>query len=148
MIWGLMAFLCLSVPENIHKMVRRGGPDKVGVDEEQEKYPALELDDLCKSSKNPKCEPIVDRYCEKSCSPRLCGKRGSIRSMCRLICEAEDLVPECLKRGPTQFKKKKKWNSNVQPYLNNPLPLNVQPGPFGQDYLNQSSLFPHGDLSR
>ena len=142
MIWGIMASLSICVPENIHKMIRRGGPDKVGVDEQQEKYPALELDDLCQNTKNPKCEPIVDRYCEKSCSPKLCGRHGSIRSMCRLVCEAEDLVPECLKMGPTQFKKKKKWNPPTQPYPNPPLPLNIQPVPFGQNYLNQSSVFP------
>lgn len=99
MIWALLASLGVSVSKPIKEMVRHGGPDKVAPDEQPARYPALDLEDLCKQSKNPKCEAIVDSFCTKSCHAALCAQYGSIRGMCRLMCEAEDLVPECAKMG-------------------------------------------------
>lgn len=98
-IWVLLISIGLSVSKPVKEMVRHGGPDKVAPDEQPERYPALDLEDLCKQSKNPKCEAIVDSFCMKSCIAKLCAKHGSIRAMCRLMCEAEDLLPQCSQMG-------------------------------------------------
>jgi hypothetical protein len=68
------------------------------------KYEAIAAEDLCRASDNPKCEEILDDFCDsnKACSRESCGVYGSIRGMCRLLCEAEGLSPECLKMGPTK----------------------------------------------
>lgn len=100
MIWAIMVCVVLSVSKPVHKMTPHGGPDKVAADEQPSKYPALDLEDLCKQSKNPKCEVIVDDFCTKSCLAKLCEKYGSIRAMCRLMCEAEDLLPQCSRMSP------------------------------------------------
>ena len=67
------------------------------------KYEAIAAEDLCRASDNPKCEEILDDFCDskKACNPEFCSGHGSIRGMCRLVCEAEGLSPECLKMGPT-----------------------------------------------
>jgi hypothetical protein len=108
LIW--MVFITLGsaqVPKNFGKVENKS--DKVAADEEQSQYPAFDLEDLCKQSKNPKCEAIVDRFCLKSCSAALCAHHGSIRGMCRLMCEAEDLPPQCLKMGPSKGTENKPW---------------------------------------
>lgn len=95
MIWALLAPNGFSVSKPAKEMFARGEPDIVAPDEQPAKYPALDLEDLCKHAKNPKCEAIVDSFCIKSCNAKLCSKYGSIRGMCRLMCEAEDLLPQC-----------------------------------------------------
>ena len=122
MIWAMAVCIGLSVSKPVHKMVTRGGPDKIAVDEQPSRYPALDLEDLCKQSKNPKCEPIVDDFCGKSCVAELCSKYGSIRGMCRLMCEAEDLLPECSKMGPSGANNSIPQNQLMYPYQNQ-LPL-------------------------
>ena len=96
-----------QVPKNFGKVENKS--DKVAADEEQSRYPALDLEDLCKQAKNPKCEAIVDGFCLKSCNAALCAQHGSIRGMCRLMCEAEDLPPQCLKMGPSKRSEDKPW---------------------------------------
>jgi hypothetical protein len=100
MIWALLTPNVFSVSKPAKDMFARGGPDIVAPDEQPAKYPALDLEDLCKHAKNPKCEAIVDSFCIKSCNAKLCSKYGSIRGMCRLMCEAEDLLPECSQMRP------------------------------------------------
>lgn len=107
MIWVIFACTSFSASKRFPKMATHGGPDIVGADEQQSRYPALDLEDLCKQAKNPKCEAIIDNFCLKSCNPGLCSKRGSIRGMCRLMCEAEDLPPSCSNMGPSKRKQNK-----------------------------------------
>lgn len=85
------------------KKHRDNSSDMVSPDEQPQKYEALDLQDVCKNTKNPKCEAIIDNFCAKTCSTFLCATYGSVRGMCRLICEGEDLLPECIKRGPSQI---------------------------------------------
>jgi hypothetical protein len=99
MIWILLVPSGFSVSKPAKEMFARGGADIVAPDEQPAKYPALDLEDLCKHAKNPKCEAIVDSFCIKSCNAKLCSKYGSIRGMCRLMCEAEDLLPQCSQMG-------------------------------------------------
>ena len=100
MLLGLLTPAGFSVSKPVKEMVTRGGPDIVAADEQPARYPALDLEDLCKHAKNPKCEAVVDSFCIKSCNAKLCSKYGSIRGMCRLMCEAEDLLPECSQMRP------------------------------------------------
>lgn len=100
MILGLLAPTGFSVSKPVKEMVTHGGPDIVAADEQPARYPALDLEDLCKHAKNPKCEAVVDSFCIKTCNAKLCSKYGSIRGMCRLMCEAEDLLPECSQMRP------------------------------------------------
>ncbi len=118
MIWAVLVCIGLSVSKPVHKMVTRGGPDKIAVDEQPSRYPALDLEDLCQQSKNPKCEAIVDDFCRKSCVANLCSAYGSIRGMCRLMCEAEDLFPECSKMGPSGAMGSMPQNQQMYPYPN------------------------------
>lgn len=106
MIWALLVCIGVSASKRMHKLTQHGGPDKVATDELQTRYPGLDLEDVCKQAKNPKCEAIIDSFCIKSCSAKLCSKHGSIRAMCRLMCEAEDLLPQCSKMGPSIGKKR------------------------------------------
>lgn len=106
MIWAMLVCIGISASKRMHKMIRHGGPDKVAADEQQTRYPGLDLEDMCKQAKNPKCEAIIDNFCIKSCSAKLCSKYGSIRAMCRLMCEAEDLLPQCSKMGPSTGKER------------------------------------------
>ena len=101
LIWTMLACMSFSVSKHIQTMGKHVGPDKIGVDEKQSRYEGLDLEDICKDAKNPYCKAIIDDYCNKSCRSKLCAKHGSIRGMCRLMCEAEDLPPECLKMGPS-----------------------------------------------
>jgi len=121
MIWAILASLGVSVSKPIKEMVKHGGSDKVAPDEQPARYPALDLEDLCKQSKNPKCEAIVDSFCTKSCQAALCTQYGSIRGMCRLMCEAEDLVPECSKMGRSGPMASTPQNQSMYPYQNQPL---------------------------
>ena len=125
MMWALLVCVGLSVSKPVHKLTPHGGPDKVAADEQPSKYPALDLEDLCKQSKNPKCEAIVDSFCMKSCTAKLCEKHGSIRAMCRLMCEAEDLLPQCSKMGPSGARNSMPQNQPMYPYQNQ-LPLQNQ----------------------
>ena len=118
MIWAMLASLGFSVSKPLKEMVKHGGPDKIAPDEQPTRYPALDLEDLCKQSKNPKCEAIVDSFCVKSCHAELCVQHGSIRGMCRLMCEAEDLVPECAKMGPSGPMASMPQNQSIYPYQN------------------------------
>jgi hypothetical protein len=92
--------------------MQHGGPDPVSVDEQQSRYPPVDLEDTCKQARNPNCEAIIDRFCIKSCSTQLCSEHGSIRGMCRLMCDTEDLPHECLKMGPSKAKN----NGFMNPY--------------------------------
>lgn len=116
-IWAMLIFPGFSAPF-LHKAApKKGKPDTFSADEMHLRYPALDLEDLCKPSENPKCEAVVDAFCLKSCTENLCASRGSIRGMCRLMCEAEDLPASCLKMGPTRKKKpsrKRKKHSRGQ----------------------------------
>lgn len=122
-IWPLMLGLSLSVPKSIHKAAQKEKSDVKGVDEVQIKYPNIELDSLCKGTENPKCESIIDGFCDKTCIPNLCAKHGSIRSMCRMVCETEDLVPECSKMGPSNVVKKSPQRRKYMPVYQ-PSPVN------------------------
>lgn len=102
MFWIALGSICFSDSSPVHKLTQHGGPDPVAADEQQSHYPALDLEDTCKQAQNPKCEAIIDRFCIKSCSTQLCAEHGSIRGMCRLMCDAEDLPHECLKMGPSK----------------------------------------------
>ncbi len=117
-IWSMLISMGFSVSKPVKEMVRHGGPDKVAPDEQLQKYPALDLEDLCNQSKNPKCEAIVDSFCMKSCIAKLCKKHGSIRAMCRLMCEAEDLLPQCAQMGPSGGGKSTPQNQQMNPYQN------------------------------
>jgi hypothetical protein len=99
----MVVCMSFSVTRYVPKIGTHVGPDKVGVDEKQSRYEGLDLEDICKDAKNPYCKEIIDDYCNKSCQSKLCAKHGSIRGMCRLMCEAEDLPPECLKMGSTKL---------------------------------------------
>lgn len=105
MAWAVVVSIGFSVSKPVKEMIARGGPDKVAPDERPARYPALDLEDLCNSAKNPKCEALIDSFCIKTCNAKLCANYGSIRGMCRLMCEAEDLVPECSKMGPSKVDK-------------------------------------------
>ena len=118
MIWALLAPNGFSVSKPAKEMFARGGPDIVAPDEQPAKYPALDLEDLCKHAKNPKCEAIVDSFCIKSCNAKLCLKYGSIRGMCRLMCEAEELLPECSKMGPSGASNSIPQNQPMYTYQN------------------------------
>jgi hypothetical protein len=120
-IWVLMASVAFCVTKRLHRMLHHGGPDIVAADEQQSVYPPLDLEDTCKGSKNPKCEAIIDNYCIKSCSANLCAEHGSIRGMCRLMCEAEDLPPQCLKMGPSMVDHDHSWTSPIQVFPNQPM---------------------------
>lgn len=102
MIWTILVSIGFSVSKPVKEMIIRGGSDIIAADEQPARYPALDLEDLCKHAKNPKCEAIIDSFCIKSCNAKLCAKYGSIRGMCRLMCEAEELLPECSKMGPSK----------------------------------------------
>lgn len=133
--WVLLACVTFAVSKRFHNMKEHGGPDKVGADEMQARYPALDLEDLCKLTKNPKCEAIVENFCMKSCSEILCADHGSIRGMCRLMCEAEDLPPQCLKMGSSKLATIMPVNpymNYMQPFQNmmglpNMQPVEIQP---------------------
>lgn len=120
MIWAMLVCIAISASKRIDKMTLHGGADKVAADEQQSRYPAFDLEDLCKQAKNPKCEAIIDDFCTKSCNAKLCAKHGSIRGMCRLMCEAEDLLPQCSKMGPSKVveKKPRKEQRQSPPYQN------------------------------
>jgi hypothetical protein len=132
MSWSLAICVSVAVPKTMHKMTHPGGPDTIGADERQTRYPAVDLETLCKGSKNPKCEAIVDHFCDKSCVANLCAKHGSIRSMCRLLCEEEDLMPQCAKMGPSKIETKIPLNIPATPQLYIPLSPIEQPYPNGQ----------------
>lgn len=118
-IWAMLVCIGLSVSKPIHEMIAQGGSDKVAVDERPSRYPALDLEDLCKQSQNPKCEALVDDFCRKSCTVSLCSEYGPIRGMCRLMCEAEDLLPECSKMGPSGAQNSmSQQNPQMYPYQN------------------------------
>ena len=107
-IWAVFVGVSFSrVPKNFGKV--QNNTDKVAADEEPSQYSAFDLQDLCKQSENPKCEAIIDRFCLKSCAAVLCAQHGSIRGMCRLMCEAEDLLPQCLKMGPSKEVENNPW---------------------------------------
>lgn len=116
LIWMLLATIAFSVSKRFHKMLRHEGPDITAADEEHARYPALDLEDTCKKAKNPKCEAIIDRFCIKSCTPYLCGEHGSIRGMCRLMCEVEDLPPQCIKMAPTKIEPTHNNNTSRELY--------------------------------
>ena len=107
LIWAMLVCIGLSVSKRMQKMTHRSKSDKVAVDEQPSQYPAIDLEDFCKQAKNPKCEAIVDNYCHKTCNANLCAQYGSVRAMCRLMCEAEDLLPQCSKMGPSKKPEKK-----------------------------------------
>jgi hypothetical protein len=115
LVWALLAPNGFSVSKPFKEMIARGGADIVAPDEQLAKYPALDLEDLCQNAKNPKCEAILDGFCIKSCNAKLCSKYGSIRGMCRLMCEAEDLLPECSKMGPSKMYKAIRPNRRQPP---------------------------------
>jgi hypothetical protein len=110
--------MAFAVSKRFHSMKQHRGPDKVGADETQARYPALDLEDLCKLTKNPKCEAVVENFCLKSCNDVLCADHGSIRGMCRLMCEAEDLPPPCLKMGSSKLATIMPMNPYNQPFQN------------------------------
>lgn len=110
-LWGAFACASVAVPKDFGRIAPGDRADRVAADEEQSRYPALDLEDLCKGAKNPKCEAIVDGFCLKSCNPSLCATHGSIRGMCRLMCEAEDLPPQCSKMGPSRGMQNSPWPS-------------------------------------
>lgn len=102
MVWVLLVPSGFSVSKPLEEMITRERSDTIAPDEEPARYPALDLEELCKNARNPRCEPIVDSFCIKACRGELCSTHGSIRGMCRLMCEAEDLPPPCSKMGPSQ----------------------------------------------
>lgn len=108
-IWTMLVCISFSISKDVQKMAKPVGPDKVGVDEKQARYEGLDLEDICKDAKNPYCKEIVDDYCNKSCRSELCAQHGSIRGMCRLMCEGEDLPPECLKMKPSKLPQNNQW---------------------------------------
>jgi hypothetical protein len=134
-IWAMLACISLSVSKNVQTMGKHVGPDKVGVDEQQSRYEGLDLEDICKNAKNPYCKEIVNDYCNKSCQSKLCAKHGSVRGMCRLMCEAEDLPVECLKMGPSKLPQTNQWGQPWSQSWGQPM---GQPWPQGnQEYTQQ-----------
>jgi hypothetical protein len=126
LIWAILVSIGICASKRMHKMTGHGGPDKVAADEQQSPYPALDLEEICKQAKNPKCEGIIDNFCIKSCSAKLCAKHGSIRAMCRLMCEAEDLLPQCSKMGPSQGAD---WVQSIYPFPNQQFYQQAYPPP-------------------
>jgi len=113
-LWGMFSCASAAVPENFGKIAPANRLDKIAADEELSQYPALDLEDTCKGGKNPKCEAIIDNFCLKACRPALCATHGSIRGMCRLMCEAEDLPFECSKMGPSKIIRNNPWQQQGQ----------------------------------
>jgi hypothetical protein len=120
-IWVLMCAIGICGSKRSHKMLRDQSPDIVAADEEETRYPGLDLEDTCKKAKNPKCEAVIDSFCIKSCNPYLCGEHGSIRGMCRLMCEAEDLPSQCTNMGPLKFEPLPTFDAFQQPGFYQPM---------------------------
>jgi len=100
-----MAVLCICLVKAAESS------DDLSSDEKAKppKYESVAAEDICRASGNPKCEEIIDDFCDpkKGCNKERCGSSGSTRGICRLICEPEALPPECLKMGPTKVEAKK-----------------------------------------
>lgn len=103
-ILGLLgAFFSLAPSSEATKKVLHRPPltDNTSPDEKPLRYEPIDSVEFCRQTKNPKCDAIINNYCDKACSSLLCASHGSIRGMCRMVCETEDLPPECLKMGPS-----------------------------------------------
>ena len=118
LVWAVLAVTSFSVSKHFLSKPSQEIGDKIGADEQKSRYEGLDIEDICKNAKNPHCKAIVNDYCHKTCRAKLCAKLGSIRSMCRLMCEAEDLPPECLKMGSSRVKRKNLWSQSMNSQLN------------------------------
>jgi hypothetical protein len=116
-VWLALADAGLSIThhskKNYIEKKHNNAPDVASPDEFPQTYEAIDLQDICKNTKNPKCEAIIDNFCNKACNAPLCSTHGSLRGMCRLMCEREDLIPQCIKKGPSKL-------TNVYKMLNKP----------------------------
>lgn len=132
-VW-LLLLVCISpaATKRMQNMAKRPMSDTVAADEKPTQYPALDLEDLCRKAKNPKCEAIIDNYCYKACNVDLCSQFGSIRAMCRLMCEAEDLLPQCLNMKSSPPPQQTYNNSMTNPMGN----------PMGNPFTNPSVSVP------
>lgn len=118
LIWVGLTVTSFSVSKHLFSKTSQETEDKVGADEQKSRYEGLDIEDICKNAKNPHCKAIINDYCHKSCRAKLCAKQGTIRSMCRLMCEAEDLPPECLKMGNSITKRKNLWSQSLNSQQN------------------------------
>ncbi len=128
LMWAVLTVTSFSVSKHFLSKPPQESEDKVGADEQKLRYEGLDIEDICKPAKNPHCKAIINDYCHKTCRAKLCAKHGTIRSMCRLMCEAEDLSPECLKMGSSRVKRKNLLSQSMNSHLN-------QQGPETQQWI-------------